>query len=221
MSPRRVAIVGAALSDTGRVDDKTVHELHYQGVTRALADAGLTKDDVQGFCSCGTGALPPVELAEYLGLGVPQPGLGLSCRLLGLRALGLGRVWLRGRAVGLRRVWLGRLVLAAGLADLQVTTGDDRARGDNAARQGAWCNLGEGDPHRHHLPFTQPKNTGLNEQNFFTADVRPAEFAEFGLDPVELFSEPATDFRAQFGRKILCKGPPTAGGFGNANRGPG
>ena len=69
--------------------------------------------------------------------------------------------------------------------------------------------------------FTQPKNTGLNEQNFFTADVRPAEFAEFGLDPVELFSEPATDFRAQFGRKILCKGPPTAGGFGNANRGPG
>ena len=68
MKPRRVAIVGAALSDTGRVDDKTAHELHYQGVTRALADAGLTKDDVQGFCSCGTGALPPVELAEYLGL---------------------------------------------------------------------------------------------------------------------------------------------------------
>src|SRR5207302_8383439 len=41
---------------------------HYQGVARALADAGLTKDDVQGFCSVGTGALAPVELAEYLGL---------------------------------------------------------------------------------------------------------------------------------------------------------
>jgi len=68
LSGRRVAIVGAALSDTGRVDDKTVWDLHYQGVTRALADAGLTKDDVQGFCSCGTGALAPVELAEYLGL---------------------------------------------------------------------------------------------------------------------------------------------------------
>src|SRR5438270_12285036 len=66
--PRRVAIVGAALSDTGRVDDKTVHELHYQGVTRALADAGLGKDDVGGFCSVGTGALAPVEVAEYLGL---------------------------------------------------------------------------------------------------------------------------------------------------------
>src|SRR5439155_18271850 len=68
LNPRRVAIVGAALSDTGRVDDKPVHELHYQGVTRALADAGMTKDDIGGFCSVGTGALPPVELAEYLGL---------------------------------------------------------------------------------------------------------------------------------------------------------
>jgi len=29
--PRRVAIVGAALSDCGRVDDKDVFELHYQG----------------------------------------------------------------------------------------------------------------------------------------------------------------------------------------------
>ncbi len=65
---RRVAIVGAALSNTGRVDDKTVWQLHHQGVTRALADAGLTKGDVQGFCSCGTGTLAPVELAEYLGL---------------------------------------------------------------------------------------------------------------------------------------------------------
>jgi acetyl-CoA acetyltransferase len=63
-----VAIVGAALSDTGRVDDKTVHDLHYQGVTRALADAGLAKEDVGGFCSHGTGTLPPVEVTEYLGL---------------------------------------------------------------------------------------------------------------------------------------------------------
>ncbi|HMC05294.1 MAG TPA: acetyl-CoA acetyltransferase, partial [Actinomycetota bacterium] len=64
-NPRRVAIVGAALSDTGRVDDKTVYDLHYQGVTRALADAGLGKDDVQGFCSAGTGTLPPIEVTEY------------------------------------------------------------------------------------------------------------------------------------------------------------
>ena len=65
---RRVAIVGAALSDTGRVDDKTVHDLHYQGVTRALADAGLTKDDIGGFMSCGLGTMAPVEVTDYLGI---------------------------------------------------------------------------------------------------------------------------------------------------------
>jgi acetyl-CoA acetyltransferase len=62
------AIVGAATSDCGRVDDKTVFHLHQQAAARALADAGLTRDDVDGFCSTGMGVLPPVEVAEYLGL---------------------------------------------------------------------------------------------------------------------------------------------------------
>ena len=65
---RRVAIVGAALSDCGRVDDKSPFELHYQAASRALADAGLDKADVDGFSSCGTGLLAPIEVAEYLGL---------------------------------------------------------------------------------------------------------------------------------------------------------
>src|SRR6266480_6793095 len=65
---RRVAIVGAALSDCGRVDDKSPFELHYQAASRALADAGLEKNDVDGFASHGTGLLAPVEVAEYLGL---------------------------------------------------------------------------------------------------------------------------------------------------------
>jgi acetyl-CoA acetyltransferase len=65
---RRVAIVGAALSDIGRVDTKTPFELHYQAASRAIADAGLTKDDIDGFCSSGMGMLAPVELCEYLGL---------------------------------------------------------------------------------------------------------------------------------------------------------
>jgi acetyl-CoA acetyltransferase len=64
----RVAIVGAALSDCGRVDVKTAYELHYQAASRAIADAGLTKADVDGFGSCGTGLLAPVEVAEYCGL---------------------------------------------------------------------------------------------------------------------------------------------------------
>ena len=65
---RRVAIVGAALSDCGRVDDKSAFQLNYQASSRALADAGLSRDDVDGFASTNTGVMAPVELAEYLGL---------------------------------------------------------------------------------------------------------------------------------------------------------
>ncbi|MDZ4826669.1 MAG: acetyl-CoA acetyltransferase [Actinomycetota bacterium] len=65
---RNVAIVGAALSDIGRVDTKTAYELHYQAASRAIADAGLTKADIDGVGSCGTGLLAPIEVAEYMGL---------------------------------------------------------------------------------------------------------------------------------------------------------
>ena len=41
---KRVAIVGAALSDIGRVDDKTPFHLHWQAASRALADAGFGLD---------------------------------------------------------------------------------------------------------------------------------------------------------------------------------
>jgi acetyl-CoA acetyltransferase len=78
---KRAAIVGAALSDCGRVDDKSVYNLHHQASKRALADAGLTKDDVDGFMSTGLGMLPPVEVAEYLGLRptwVDSTGVGGS-----------------------------------------------------------------------------------------------------------------------------------------------
>ena len=61
--PRRVAIVGAALSDCGRVDTKSPFELHYQAAKRALDDAGLTKADVDGLGSNGMGLLAPVEIA--------------------------------------------------------------------------------------------------------------------------------------------------------------
>lgn len=64
----RVAIVGAALSDVGRVDHASAFELHHQAAARALADAGLSHTDVDGFGSVGTGVLPPIEVAEHLGL---------------------------------------------------------------------------------------------------------------------------------------------------------
>jgi acetyl-CoA acetyltransferase len=68
VSRRRVAVVGVALSDTGRVDDRSPWELHGQAVRRAVADAGLTRHDIDGFASHGLGSLPPIEVAEYLGL---------------------------------------------------------------------------------------------------------------------------------------------------------
>ena len=67
MPRNRVAIVGAALSDCGRVPDKTAMALMAQSSRRAIADAGLTKDDIDGFGGHGT-LLPPVEVSEYLGL---------------------------------------------------------------------------------------------------------------------------------------------------------
>jgi acetyl-CoA acetyltransferase len=65
---RKVAVVGVALSDCGRVDDATPYTLHAQAARRALADAGLDRALVDGLASAGTGVLAPVEVAEYLGL---------------------------------------------------------------------------------------------------------------------------------------------------------
>ncbi|MDG4669231.1 acetyl-CoA acetyltransferase [Mycobacterium sp. 236(2023)] len=67
MPARRVAIVGAALSDCGRVPDKTAMALIAQSSRLAIADAGLTKNDIEGFGGHGA-LLPPLEVAEYLGL---------------------------------------------------------------------------------------------------------------------------------------------------------
>ncbi|WP_261567303.1 thiolase C-terminal domain-containing protein [Frankia gtarii] len=81
MTGRDVAIVGAALSDCGRVDAATPFTLHHQAAARALADAGLRHTDVDGFGSTGTGVLAPVEVAEYLGLRptwVDSTGVGGS-----------------------------------------------------------------------------------------------------------------------------------------------
>jgi acetyl-CoA acetyltransferase len=67
MPATRVAIVGAALSECGRVPDQTSYALMAQASRRAIADAGLTKDDIDGFGGHGT-LLPPIEVSEYLGL---------------------------------------------------------------------------------------------------------------------------------------------------------
>ncbi|MFJ2259613.1 thiolase C-terminal domain-containing protein [Streptomyces sp. NPDC087844] len=65
---RKVAVVGVALSDCGRVDEATPYALHAQAARRALADSGLDRSVIDGFASAGLGTLAPVEVAEYLGL---------------------------------------------------------------------------------------------------------------------------------------------------------
>jgi acetyl-CoA acetyltransferase len=65
--PAQVAIVGAALSDVGRVPEKTALQLIHQAAVRALDDCGLDKGDIQGFGAHGV-TLPPVEVSEQLGL---------------------------------------------------------------------------------------------------------------------------------------------------------
>ncbi|QIP85980.1 acetyl-CoA acetyltransferase [Streptomyces sp. Tu 2975] len=67
-TPRKVAVVGTALSDCGRVDGLTPYALHAQAARRALADSGLDRSVVDGLASTGLGTFAPAEVAEYLGL---------------------------------------------------------------------------------------------------------------------------------------------------------
>ncbi|MFI9720471.1 thiolase C-terminal domain-containing protein [Streptomyces sp. NPDC052396] len=70
MSPgtRKVAVLGVALSDCGRLDTVSPYALHAQAARRALADCGLDRSVIDGFASAGLGTLAPAEVAEYLGL---------------------------------------------------------------------------------------------------------------------------------------------------------
>jgi acetyl-CoA acetyltransferase len=69
MARKKIAIVGIGESDFGTVPDKTVHELHAQAAVRALADAGMARDEIDGLFSCGhSDQLHVLQIAEYLGL---------------------------------------------------------------------------------------------------------------------------------------------------------
>ena len=68
MDRRTVAIAGVAESRFGEVPHATALELHGEAAASAVADAGLSKDDVDGLFSCGPDLLHPVVVSEYLGL---------------------------------------------------------------------------------------------------------------------------------------------------------
>ena len=63
----RIAIVGVAESDYGRVPNMTELQLHAQALQRALEDSGLRKSEIDGlFSSSDTLIEPTVMLGEYL-----------------------------------------------------------------------------------------------------------------------------------------------------------
>jgi acetyl-CoA acetyltransferase len=67
---RTPTIVGVALSDYPVAPHLNGFEHHAQAMQRVIADAGLTKADIDGFASAGTAGMggEPVEVAEYLGI---------------------------------------------------------------------------------------------------------------------------------------------------------
>jgi len=62
-------IVGVYEHPTRKADDKSLAQLHAECAKGALADAGLTKDDVDGyFCAGDAPGLGPLAMADYMGL---------------------------------------------------------------------------------------------------------------------------------------------------------
>ena len=65
---KKTAIVGVAESDLGYTPDKTFLQLIAQATNRALSDAGLTRNDIDGFFSAGWLTMESIMVAEYLGI---------------------------------------------------------------------------------------------------------------------------------------------------------
>src|SRR5262249_10605594 len=62
-------IAGAFEHPTRKADDKSVAQLHAEVAKGALEDAGLTKNDVDGyFCAGDAPGLGPLSMADYMGL---------------------------------------------------------------------------------------------------------------------------------------------------------
>jgi acetyl-CoA C-acetyltransferase len=62
-------IVGAYEHPTRKAPDKSVAQLHAESAAGALRDAGLTKDDVDGyFCAGDAPGMGPIAMADYMNL---------------------------------------------------------------------------------------------------------------------------------------------------------
>jgi acetyl-CoA C-acetyltransferase len=62
-------IMGAYEHPTRKAPDKSIPQLHHEAAIGALKDAGLTKDDVDGyFCAGDAPGLGPLSMVDYMGL---------------------------------------------------------------------------------------------------------------------------------------------------------
>src|SRR5438093_1055010 len=62
-------IAGVFEHPTRKADDKSLAQLHAESARGALADAGLTRDDVDGyFCAGDAPGLGGLSMADYMGL---------------------------------------------------------------------------------------------------------------------------------------------------------
>ncbi len=70
LAPRDPVIVGIGLSDYPKAPHLSAVQHHAQALQRALADAGLPKSAIDGYCTAGGMAAgdDPVTMAEYLGI---------------------------------------------------------------------------------------------------------------------------------------------------------
>jgi acetyl-CoA C-acetyltransferase len=71
LSPNNAYLVGAYEHTTRKAPDKSVAQLHAEVAKGALEDAGLSKEDVDGyFCAGDAPGLGPLSMVDYLGLKV-------------------------------------------------------------------------------------------------------------------------------------------------------
>jgi acetyl-CoA C-acetyltransferase len=62
-------IMGAYEHPTRKAPDKSIPQIHAEAAKGALADAGLAKDDIDGyFCAGDAPGLGPLSMADYMGL---------------------------------------------------------------------------------------------------------------------------------------------------------
>jgi len=68
---RKACLVGAYEHPTRKAEDKSVAQLHAEAAKGALEDAGLARQDVDGyFCAGDAPGLGPLSMVDYLGLRV-------------------------------------------------------------------------------------------------------------------------------------------------------